>query len=171
MNAKLILNGKEIKVELSEEQLESLLPQKKTGYERVAKGEVYYKIEGDTCSMFTERNSIIDDCHYYKKANYFTDETLAKNIIRANILMRQLRRFAVEHRASKLDWQNKDKKYYIVYDYTAEGIYADPAVALRAFGEIYFDSKEGALLAISRFKNELLWYFTEYKDSLEDSQQ
>ena len=34
------------------------------------------------------------------------------------------------------------------------------------FGGIYFDTAEAANLAISTFRDELIWYFTEYKDSL-----
>ena len=32
--------------------------------------------------------------------------------------------------------------------------------------EIYFDSQETAGRVIEEFKDELTWYFTEYKDSL-----
>jgi hypothetical protein len=36
----------------------------------------------------------------------------------------------------------------------------------RIAGLAYFDSEQTARLAIDAFYNELIWYFTEYKDSL-----
>ena len=36
----------------------------------------------------------------------------------------------------------------------------------REFGTIFFDSETAAQLAIDTFRDELIWYFTEYKDSL-----
>ena len=34
------------------------------------------------------------------------------------------------------------------------------------FGAIHFDSEETANAAMDKFHDELIWYFTEYKDSL-----
>lgn len=38
--------------------------------------------------------------------------------------------------------------------------------AYRAFGHILFDTADTVKLAIETFHDELIWYFTEYKDSL-----
>ena len=81
--------------------------------------------------------------------------------------MRQLRRFAVEHREKDIDWiDGNQNKYFLRYDYLNKKIYVGFISSWRDFGQIYFDTKEMAELAVEAFKNELLWYFTEYRDSL-----
>ena len=42
----------------------------------------------------------------------------------------------------------------------------DQNIYYRYYGIIYFDSVQIAQLAINTFHDELVWYFTEYKDSL-----
>ena len=37
---------------------------------------------------------------------------------------------------------------------------------MKLFGGIYFDTESAVSLAIETFHDELIWYFTEYKDSL-----
>lgn len=81
--------------------------------------------------------------------------------------MRQLRRFSVENRKSKPDWTNEiDYKYCIAYDHSESIIKVGYGFVSESFSTIYFDSKELAEQAIKEFKDELIWYFTEYKDSL-----
>lgn len=104
------------------------------------------------------------DDELYEAANYYSSETLAKNNARADKLMRQLRRFAVEHRENELDWNNTyQPKYYIHYD---TSLVIGYIFYTRDFGCIYFDTRETTQAAIETFNDELIWYFTEYKDSL-----
>ena len=171
MIAKLIVEGKEFPIEIQDPELQKLLaPQKKTGYERVENGEEFWCVdftgeiriihEGCNGPSFTE-NSI------YKCANYYSDKTVAENNARADKLMRQLRRFAVEHRESELNWNDAtQKKYYIYYTRRDNKFNTVYVVSCRDFGAIYFDTEGAAEAALSTFKDELTWYFTEYKDSL-----
>ena len=168
MKAKLVLdNGKEIDVELSTEQLAEIQAKKKTGYERVNKGETYYLAiseteDGylDTFDKYGESDEL-----FYEGANYYNDETLAENNARADQLMRQLRRFAVENSEEELDWNNINQlKYYCCYDYHNKELISPLAYHLRDFGNIYFDSEKTCQKAIEEFKDELIWFFTEYKD-------
>ena len=169
MKAKLIVEGKEFPIEIQDPELQKLLtPQKKTGYERVA-GQKYWlqNIKGDVCwdteSICFTGNS--ED--YYNSANYYSDENIAKNNARADILMRQLRRFAAEHREQEIDWNSKvQNKFSILYDYSDNEIAVERDIYGRYHGIVYFDSIETARLAIETFHDELIWYFTEYKDSL-----
>lgn len=170
MKAKLIIDGREIEVEISDEQAKALTekPKEKTGYERLKIGDTYFLI-GEFGDIGT---SLEDDDYYDKKrydaANYYSDEVVAENNARADKLYRQLRRFAVEHREKKLDWNNgKQQKWFINYDHILKKIHVCSLMTLHSFGEIYYDSKEAAQLAIDTFKDELMWYFTEYKDSLQ----
>lgn len=164
--AKLIVDGKEIEVEITQEQLEKLCLKKKTGYERAKKHKDYYFVDFEGDIAISEDVNCIQDNDVYNAANYYSDKTVAENNARADKLMRQLRRFAVEHREKELDWNDeKQMKYSISYGSMLKlGIAYTETV--KRFGGIYFDTEASAQLAIDTFKDELLWYFTEYKDSL-----
>ena len=169
MKAKLIIEGKEIEVEISEEEYKKLQSEeeKKTGYERVSESDIYFYANSrgyvETC---TEDYYSVDN-EYYESANYYSDKPVAENNARADKLMRQLRRFAVEHRECGVNFSDTDtKKYCIDYDYDDGELRISFVFRSKKFGAIYFDSEETTQAAIDEFHNELIWYFTEYKDSL-----
>ena len=169
MKAKLIIEGKEIEVEISEEEYKKLQPieEKKTGYERVPKnGKYFYEFgKGDVESDIEDCYDIDDE--YYESANYYSDKTIAENNIRADKLMRQLRRFSVEHRGREVDFNSTETaKHYIYYDCIHDELDITFTFFARVFGMVYFDSEETAQAAMDTFHDELIWYFTEYKDSL-----
>ena len=166
-NAKLIIDGKEIDVQINEEDLKKLTTTDKiTGYERVRYGSTYYIDSYSEVDAFEEEDYKFDE-KAYKSGNYYSDSDVANNNVRADNLMRQLRRFAAENRKEYIDWENKNQnKYYLRYDYLNKKIYVGLIQSFRDFGQIYFDTKDIAELAMEKFKNELLWYFTEYRDSL-----
>lgn len=169
-NAKLIVDGKEIEVLISEETLKKLTNKRITGYERASSGSRYYSDSCGKVEAFAEskewNEGLKFDEEVYKSGNYYSDPDVAVNNIRADNLMRQLRRFAIENRKSDIDWNGKQYKYYLYYDYLHKIIDIGATTCWRNFGQIYFDTKEMAELAIKIFKDELLWYFTEYRDSL-----
>lgn len=169
MKAKLIIEDKEIEVEISEEEYKKLQPpeEKKTGYERVPKNhDFYYEFaSGKVESEFDEHCCVDDD--YYDVANYYSSETVAENNARADKLMRQLRRFSVEHRKYKTNFNSINaRRFYIIYQCEINEIKPYHTSYAIYFGAIYFDSEETAQAAIDEFHDELIWYFTEYKDSL-----
>lgn len=141
--------------------------EKETGYERVDTGVDYYLVTNrNEVLVFPESNCDLD-CDYYDNANYYSSKEIAKNNTRADRLMRQLRRFSVENRKSKPDWTNRENhKYRITYNHLESMIRAKRSFLVEGFGVVYFDSRELAERAIKEFKDELIWYFTEYKDSL-----
>lgn len=169
MIVKLIVEGKEFPIEIQDLELQKLLtPQKKTGYERVDAGQKYWlqDMSGNVC-WATESIYFTENNEDYNSANYYSDETVARNNARADTLMRQLRRFAVEHKNKKMNWANEGmRKYYICTICGTDELTCDFTYTVRGFGTIYFDSEEVAELAIKTFHDELVWYFTEYKDSL-----
>ena len=169
MKAKLIIEGKEMEVEISEEEYKKLQPseEKKTGYERVPDSDIYfYAHSGGYVGTASEHYCNIDN-EYYELANYYSDKTVAENNTRADKLVRQLRRFSVEHRENGVNFNDTDtKKYYIYYGYQSKEFEIHDVLITKVFGAIYFDSKETANAAIDEFHDELIWYFTEYKDSL-----
>ena len=169
MKAKLIIEGKEIEIEISEEEYKKLQSpeEKKTGYERVPESDVYFYTYPSGCVETTCETCYDIDDECYESANYYSDKTVAENNTRADKLMRQLRRFAVEHREHGVNLNDiNTEKYYICYDYEGNELGTTFTFVARVFGAIYFDSKETVNAAIDEFHDELIWYFTEYKDSL-----
>lgn len=167
MIAKLIVEGKEFPIEIQDPELQKLLaPPKKTGYERVNIGDSFFwEHSGSTVWETESRHN--NDNRLYETANYYSDRTVAANNARADKLMRQLRRFAVEHRENELGWSDtSQRKYYIYYDYMRNELIIDHFLYCRNFCDVYFDTQELAEIALDGFKDELIWYFTEYKDSL-----
>ena len=168
MNAKLIIEGKEFEIEILDPELEKLIkPKNKTGYERVGEGEHYYfSVDDGTADYETDYLHEVDD-ETYESANYYSDKTVAENNARAEKLMRQLRRFAVEHREKNLVWpKDIDYNFSIVYNYKDKQLAYLGSYSKQQFGNIYFETANAAQLAIETFHDELIWYFTEYKDSL-----
>ena len=169
MKATLIIEGKEIEIEISEEEYKKLhsSKEKKTGYERVSEESDYFYANSRGYVETDSENCYSIDGDHYKSANYYSDKTVAENNARADKLMRQLRRFSVEHRERGVNLNDVNtEKCYICYDYEGNELGTTFTFVARVFGVIYFDSKETAQAAIDEFHDELIWYFTEYKDSL-----
>lgn len=163
---------KEIEVEVADavgkQLIEDPSQKKKTGYEKVREDERYYYVcEDEGCDTYRNHYDEIDN-KMYKNENYYSSEEVAENNCHADKLMRQLRRFSVERRERPLVWDKPDCsiKYKIVFDCYEEEFNVSPEKWTREFGGIYFESEKVAKLAIETFHDELIWYFTEYKDSL-----
>lgn len=160
MKAKLVVEGKEFDIEILDPKLQELItPKKKTGYERLESHRDYWaEDEFGVCQhVGGEEDHIIDEI--YKNANYYSSDIVADNNFRADKLMRQLRRFAVEHRAK----DNPNEKFYIYY---MKQVGLQVSRSTNKHIGPWFDTLHAASQAIETFKDELIWYFTEYKDSL-----
>lgn len=170
VDAKLMINGKELKtqIEIDEGVLESIQSKEKVdrGYGKKMVYSPYSYVDSNgSVTTDSDMGWEIDDLRF-AAANYYSSKEVARNNARADKLMRQLRRFAVENRKDKIDWNDgKKHKYNICYSYPTQEIFVDFKSNCRNF-EIYFDSCGVAERAIEEFKDELIWYFTEYKDSL-----
>ena len=169
VDAKLMINGKELKtqIEIDETVLEPNEEKKKiNGYERCETSNKYSYVDEKGEIITDSEIDFEEDDLRFATANYYSSAEVARNNARADQLMRQLRRFAVENRKGKIDWNDGgEHKYNLYYSYPAQEIHIDYEFNCRNF-EIYFDSYEVAERAIEKFKDELIWYFTEYKDSL-----
>ena len=166
MKATLIIEGKEIEIEISEEEYKKL-HSSETGYERVPENSGFYYESGRGNVESSVDEYCWVDNEYYESANYYSSEIVAKNNARADKLMRQLRRFAVQHREPGINFNNATTaKFYIICDYENDELRATYTSYAKVFGAIYFDSREVANAAIDKFHDELIWYFNEYKDSL-----
>lgn len=162
MKAKLVVEGKEFDIEILDPKLQELItPKKKTGYERVDHDAFYYSVNTRSeLSWFKECCDACDES-LYNNANYYESEVVAGQNARADTLMRQLRRFAVEHRSN----DKVAERYYIYYlrDSNMLQLRRD---TMNSFMGPWFDNQHAGAQAIETFKDELIWYFTEYRDSL-----
>ena len=175
MQVELKVNGKTVHAEISEEQAKILglvEDTPKTGYERTKIGETYYVIntEDDSMIKITEFNDQEDE-QCYDKGNYYSDKTIAENNARADRLQRCLRQWQAQNDEpiSVEDWNNESKKKWFII-YSSEEMYAEYYYIMRLPNTIYFATKEKAEEAIEVFKDELLWYFTEYVQRLDEMQ-
>lgn len=165
MKAKLIIDGKELEVDISEAELKKLEEKpKKTGYERVMPNEEYYYVDEDGNVMSSSLTWEDEDESLYLVANCYSDDTVAENNARADKLMRELRRFAVEHRTEEVNYS--EGVYEIYYDYDEQFLSSENVSCCKYVGGIPFNTDSVVKLAIDTFCDELIWYFTEYKDSL-----
>ena len=166
-------NGTTIQAEISEEQLKELglIEEQPTGYERVKKGDVYYfNITRSETVAEVECNRRIDEGRY-DTGNYYSDKTIAENNARADRLQRCLRQWQAQNDEpiSVEDWNNESKKKWFII-YSSEEMYAEYYYIMRLPNTIYFATKEKAEEAIEVFKDELIWYFTEYVQRLDEVQ-
>jgi len=162
--------------EVSEEELAEILEEeekskKKTGYETVGEGDNYFFITSYMKAIigYAYHWNDRDDEAREACANHFNDETLTKNIARAEQLKYQLRRFAALNGGipSQEDWTyDGNWKYFIAYDYNEQKMYVNSISKFKNFGQIYFKSEEACKKAIEIFKYELIWYFTEFEEQL-----
>ena len=162
--------------EVSETELKEILEveekaKKKTGYERVGKRETYYTISSlkEIIKLIDYKFLGSDTEKRYEFASYFNDENLTENIARAEQLKYKLRRYAALNGGipSPADWADCEIfKYFVAYNYGKNKIYATFVSTLRDSFQIYFKNKEACEKAMEIFKDELLWYFTEFEEQL-----
>lgn len=160
--------GKELNVDIPDEKLEELIKEKKqAGYERVESNTVYYYVNHvGMLECMTEQNSKIDDKRY-DSANYYSSFHFAENIARAETLMRKIRRRSAEI-CEPVDLKKINiPKWYIYFDYSSSEISTSYAHSVRGLFNIIFDTKKHAEQIIGEFKDELIWYFTEYKERMD----
>lgn len=160
---------KKVLLKLTDEQIQEILTQTqkpKTGWERVKKGEEYFK-NGETQTWKEEERGESLDSTHYEYANYFTSETIAQNILRVQELQRKLWRRNAEL-CEKVDWKNPEKiKYCIDYNVDENKLCIIFCLSLNEFGQIYFDTKEHAEQVMDEFHDELIWYFTQFKSRMD----
>lgn len=167
LKAKVEVNGKEIEmdIEVSEEELAKLQKEEKrdVGYGYGHLNDLHYYVDEYNNVLCNNQVHVMTDLQV--ACNLYHNKTLAKNDARADKLMRQLRKFAAEHNQKKLDWNDSsDSKYSIKYWHAGTGhLSVEDSYQIQSFGE-YFDSKETAQLALNTFRDELMWYFTEYNN-------
>ena len=177
MKVELKVNDKSVQVEMTEEQAKILglvEERSRTGYERVDEDDSYFVDDtiNDGHEVIGGGGTLVNDL-YYNNGNYYNDKTIAENNARADRLLRHLRQWQAQNDEpiSVEDWNNESKKkWFIIYSYSSEEMYAEYYYIMRLPNTIYFATKEKAEEAIEVFRDELLWYFTEYVQRLDEVQ-
>ena len=186
MKVELKVNDKSVQAEIPEEQLKETVlfeqlkklglieDKSKTVYERreECNNKKYYFV--NTIDLVIEdENTVLFDQNRYDVGNYYSDKTIAENNARADRLLRCLRQWQAQNDKviSVSDWKNDNiLKYYIDYDCFNDRFSMTDTARYRSPNTIYFTSGEKAEEAIEVFKDELLWYFTEYQQRLDEEQ-
>ncbi len=161
MNVPVTVNGITVEIPVDDEVIHEALKKKKkeTGYEKVVSGN-YYLAGPTSTKVCTETNyNTISDIGSFNIANYYSDKNVAKNNIRADTLMRQLRRFAAECDGAVAPYANYG--FVIFWNRVTCALDCGHDVSSTT-GVIRFKTRAAAQLAILEFKDELEWYFTEY---------
>lgn len=160
--------GQPIEVDISEETLKMMAEgqKKNTGWEKPEKGDYYWCID-DTgkiiCCVWA--NSCIDKQRYIV-GNCYLSNTLACNIVRYRSIDARIRRRIAEI-CEPVDWDNEySGKYFIYYAHNRKEFDITGYSSCHYIGW-YCDTKEHARQIIEEFKDELMWYFTEFKDRMD----
>ena len=142
-----VINGKKIK--LTGEQIEALgIETRKNPFERVANGNVYYRVtEYGNIDEFIDRSDLTDS-NLYSNVNYFNDDSVAQQVALHQLLYRKLLKFAYDNGfEDTAEWDGKNAHWVIRYNESRNefcSYYQDGYKAR----DVYFSSKEGAERAI-----------------------
>lgn len=171
-NLQIVVQGREINipVQLTADQLNDIAlamqsNEHLSGWEKPEAGSPCYYED----ALGRVQKVVVDDASevqvdlLHAKANCFSSEILAINMARGDQLIRELRRFAIDNRTKPLD---HDKGYTIGYNHTDKCLEIGVSGNWIAFGDVIFESEELARKAMNIYAAELIWYFTEMKDSL-----
>ncbi len=153
--AKLIIDGNEIEVQLTDEQVEELTASEKvTGFER-ADSYLYIDSEGDVGLGYDE-DDINSDCHY-AVANYYTDNALAQWCRRSDNLTRRMRRWAAEHNPKPIYLYDAEPQWYLTWNIKTKTVEAYFNINSIDFVKAFFKTRELAEAAIEEFGDEIKW--------------
>ena len=159
----------EIQQELNSLKQQPNEPEKKTGWEKPTIGDDYWYIGADNCVCHCYwSNSSIDNARY-DSGNCFTSEKLAANVSAYKSLDSRIRRRIAEI-CEPVDWNNTDQSKYCIHGYHHPNKMFELGVEQYAqyhYGLWACDSSTHANQIIEEFKDELTWYFTEFKDRMD----
>ena len=147
---KLTIDGKE--VQLTEEQVRllgiGLEKKRKNPFDRVTKGEVYYKItEYGTIDDYTEDGDYTDH-NLYSNVNYFNDDSVAQQIALHQLLYRKLLKFAYDNECEDTaEWNKTNYHYYISYSIDERRFYTNVTGSFK-HEDVWFCSRDSAKRAI-----------------------
>lgn len=164
IKTQLKINGELKDVEINNGEIIIIKPEKKTtGWEKVEYGQTYYY---DFSGIIYDTNSNHSTCKEYRlrynNANYFSNMKLAENINRMQTLQRKIFRWQAEN-DEPIKPDVAKAKYYIMYNFEDKEFNVGCTYTKLFTSLPYFSSRQKALECIYTFKDELIWFFTEFK--------
>lgn len=146
---KLTIDGKEVL--LTEEQLKALgIETRKNPFARVEEGCNYYRIaQTGRVGSFEENFDVIDNS-IYEAANYFNDESFAKQIALHQLLYRKLLKFVYDNKYedNQIWGGNGIEHWTIRYNFEDRSFEPDWSAEYKC-GGVYFSDREGVKRAIN----------------------
>ena len=141
----------------------------RTGYERVKPKKHYYASTRDYyCSAEREEMGTGLDADLFNKGDYINDEKLYNDRERARVLHDRLEQWQALNDES-VDWDDTTvSKYRICFDYWDYQIDCVATIYSREEGVIYFSTSQKAQEALEVFRDDLMWYYTEYRSRLDE---
>ena len=145
-------------VELLELDFEEI-KEMKNPYERVDNRDLYYVV--DTHGRVRSFKDLNDGTDYnlFSALNYFNNKNYAEYVAFKENLMRRLDRFAWEHNAKVVSWDDGSEKYFITFSNRCNALTID-WVCMYKSNDIYFTSREIAKKALKKFKDDLIKLYT-----------
>lgn len=154
---KMIIDNKEIEVQLTDEQVKELTaPEKVTGFERAEPSQNYYYFAIDEIGTESDERIYTDDC-CYETANYYTDKKLAEWCVRSDNLTRRMRRWAAEHNPKPIYLYDAEPQWYLTWNIKTKTVEAYFNINSIDFGKAFFKTRELAEAAIEEFGDEIKW--------------
>ena len=140
-----VINGRRIK--LTDEQVKTLGIERKNPFERVANGDVYYRVAEDgNVDEYTECGDFTDS-NLYNDVNYFNDDSVAQQVALHQLLYRKLLKFSYDNECEDIEWDLRSRHWYIFYNYTDKYFYVQ-SNDLYKHQDVYFASQALAEQAI-----------------------
>jgi hypothetical protein len=141
-----VINGK--RVELTDEQVKALGIKRKNPFERVTKGNVYYKITGyGNVDNYREDGDSSDQA-LYDAVNYFNDDSFANQVALHQLLYRKLLKFAYDNECEDSEWNGENDHWLIFYDSDEKDFCIDSNDGFKMQGAVYFSNMDVAERAI-----------------------
>ena len=140
-----VINGRRIK--LTDEQVKTLGIERKNPFDRVdGDDRHYYAIVGCDVLRRADINDITDR-GLYNAINYFNDKEFAKQIALHQLLYRKLLKFSYDNGCDDIEWDLRNRHWYIFYNYTDKHFYVQ-SNDLYKHQDVYFASRARAERAI-----------------------
>lgn len=141
-------------------------PEKKTGWEKPEKDLSYWYISGGgQVGRFTWRTDDMDN-DLYATGNCFASKEFAENIARYQYLDLRIRRRIAEV-CEPVDWKNYSQTKFTIYYDHVENRCCVTSLSYMHKGQWFCDTKAHTEQIIEEFKDDLLWYFAEFKDRMD----
>lgn len=166
MRIRAIVDGVEKWVDLPKESVEQIRNGKiaETGYEKGEKDDFICHVDSLGFIRSARKGSYSDSFleSQYASGNYYTSEKVAKANARADRLMWKLRRFAVLNGGFP---KFGNPRFEIFYSKSSGINVSGCSLACTPFSPCFADEAT-AHEAIEQFREDLMWYFTEYEPQL-----